>query len=146
MIETLSLLAGNSTRAWARDFLWQLCAYPGHTLQWCRFAPLQKLCQNHCFYIIICLQTEALSSMAFVPAQNLFGIQCGVNIALVTALKWDILENKATVKTFRSPIHWPFSILESPIVHSVCSSSPPPPTFCMKDAQYLISVRKLTIF
>ena len=51
------------------------------------------------------MRTEALSSMAFVPVQKLSSIQCSVSIALVTALKWDILENKATVKTFRSPIH-----------------------------------------
>ena len=71
------------------------------------------------------VRTEALSSMAFVPVQKLSSIQCSVNIALLTALKWDILENKATVKTFRSPIHWPFPILESRIVHSVCPSPPP---------------------
>ena len=76
-------------------------------------------------FLYNCVQTEPFSSMAFVPAQKLSIIQCIVSIALVTALKWDILENKATVKTFRSPIHWPFSILESAIVHSVCSSSPP---------------------
>ena len=30
IIETLSLLAGNSTRAWARDILWQLWVNPGY--------------------------------------------------------------------------------------------------------------------
>ena len=57
--------------------------------------------------------------------RNCVKITDSVSIALVTALRWDILENKATVKTFRSPINWPSSILGSPIVHSVCPSSPP---------------------
>ena len=35
------------------------------------------------------VRTEALSSMAFVPVQKLSSIQCSVNIALVTTLKWD---------------------------------------------------------
>jgi len=60
------------------------------------------------------VQTEALSSVAFAAAQKLSSIQCSVNIALVTALKWDILENKATVKTF---IHTLFAPPPPHILH-----------------------------
>ena len=81
--------------------------------------------------------------MAFVLVQKLSSMQCSVNIALVIALKWDYFReqsdseniqkaNKLTIFYFGVP----YCTLCLPLL---------PPTFCMKDAQYLISVRNLTI-
>ena len=44
------------------------------------FAPLQKLCRNHCSYV----WTESLSGMVFVPAQKLSGIRVWTPIRYVT--------------------------------------------------------------
>ena len=89
------------------------------------------------------MQTEALSSMAFVPAQKLSSMQCSVNIALVIALKWDYFREQSNSENIQKSNK--LTIFYFGILYHTLYLPLLPPTFCMKDAQYLISVRKLKI-
>ena len=87
------------------------------------------------------MRTEALSSMAFVPAQKLSSMQCSVNIALVIALKWDYFREQSNSENIQKSNTLTIFILYDTLYLPLL-----PYTFCMKDAQYLISVGKLKIF
>ena len=84
--------------------------------------------------------------MAFVPAQKLSSMQCSVNIALVIALKWDYFReqsNSENIQKSNTLTIFYFGILYHTLYLPLLPPTPPP--FCMKDAQYLSSVRKLKI-
>ena len=68
-------------------------------------------------------------------------MQCSVNIALVIALKWDYFREQSNSENIQKSNTLTIFILYDTLYLPLL-----PYTFCMKDAQYLISVGKLKIF
>ena len=92
-------------------------------------------------FLYNCMQTKALSSLAFVPVQNLSNIRC--EHCLSDSPEMGYFREQSNSENIQKSNT--LTIFYFGILHHTLYLPFLPSTFCMKDAQYLISVRKLTI-